>query len=189
VKLARINTLLVLAIILVNAYVILTPFAPGVLFWLERNHSATLTHLNAQLHSPAASAGESNQLIIPSMLATLPINEGKDMRALANGPWRLPYTSTPDKGSNTVIVGHRFTYTNPRGAFYQLDKIHRGDDIGVYWQGKKYLYKVTETAIVPPTQLSVEAPTSDSRLTLYTCTPLWWPKDRLVVTARLEQNP
>jgi sortase (surface protein transpeptidase) len=36
---------------------------------------------------------------------------------------------------------------------------------------------------VPPDQTQIEAPTTDARLTIFTCTPLWLPKDRLVVVA------
>jgi len=143
--------------------------------------------MSRQLREPAP-ADMQNRLIIPAMLLDQPINEGKDMSALKNGPWRLPQTSTPSKGSNTVIVGHRFTYSNPHGAFYHLDKVRAGDEIGIYWQNKKYLYRVAKSEVVPANRISVEAPTGKAQLTLYTCAPLWWPKDRLVVTAVLEDK-
>lgn len=105
------------------------------------------------------------------------------MWMLHYGVWRLPYTSTPDKGGNTVLVGHRFTYTEPQGVFYFLDKIRVGDAITVYWQGKPYEYVVMSTSVVPPTDLAVEAQTTTPRLTLYTCTPLWTAQNRLIVVA------
>jgi sortase A len=114
------------------------------------------------------------------------ILEGKDLSVLKNGPWRLPYTSAPDKGSNTVIVGHRYTYTNPRGTFYYLDKVKLGDPIGVFWQGKKYMYTVTNISEVSPNSTGVESSSTQPQLTLYTCTPLWLPKNRLVIVAKLE---
>jgi LPXTG-site transpeptidase (sortase) family protein len=190
VKLKHINSLLLTAILVVNVYIVLTPLLPSVWFWWQRQHTPTFAQLNHQVQqaAPPVQAKGQNWLIIPSMLLSQPINEGPDMRALQHGPWRLPHTSTPSKGGNTVIVGHRYTYTNPRGAFYQLDKVRTGDEIGIYWQAKRYRYKVIHTEVVPPTQLSVEAPTKQSQLTLYTCTPLWWPKNRLVVTAQLENT-
>jgi len=107
---------------------------------------------------------------------------------LNSGVVRLPTGSTPDKGGNTVIVGHRFSYTAPRGIFYFLNKVHVNDEIGLVWNDKTYAYKVASVQQVPPTEISVEAPTVDARLTLYTCTPLWLPKERLVIIAELEKS-
>ena len=37
--------------------------------------------------------------------------------------------------------------------------------------------------VVTPNQTAIQAPTNDNRLTLYTCTPLWTARNRLVVIA------
>jgi sortase A len=121
------------------------------------------------------------------MILDQPIVEGTNMyRALDQGVWRWPGGSTPDKGSNTVLVGHRFSYTKPKGVFYFLDKLHVNDTVGVVWQNKTYVYRVFATAVVPPTQTSILDPSKQTTLTMYTCTPLWLPRDRLVVKATLE---
>jgi sortase A len=121
------------------------------------------------------------------MLLDQPILEGRDTYAILNkGIWRWPASSTPDKGGNTVLLGHRFTYTNPRGVFYFLNKVKVGDEVGVVWQNTTYRYKVSGVKVVPPTDTSILNATEKPTLTLYTCTPLWWPKDRLVITAQLE---
>jgi LPXTG-site transpeptidase (sortase) family protein len=60
------------------------------------------------------------------------------------------------KVGNTVIAGHRFTYTNPHGILYYLDKVQVGDDIGVYWDNTRYLYKVSEVKVVEPTAVQIE---------------------------------
>lgn len=187
-KLARINTGLLIAIVLVNVYVIAMPFLPALFFRVEK-HTGAVKQLQQKVTSKPASgsiAADAETLIVPSMALDATVNEGKTIQTLRQGLWRLPYTSTPDKGSNTVVVAHRFTYTNPRGMFYHLDQVQVGDPIALLWHGKKYVYQTTSTRVVPPTEVSVEAPTADSILTLYTCTPLWNPKDRLVVTAKLE---
>jgi len=188
-KLARVNTLLLIAILLINGYVILLPFLPSILY-LQDEHSPKAQAITKQATTDAPSspavAADAEQLLIPAMVFSEAVHEGKDMRVLREGLWRLPYTSTPDKGGNTVIVGHRFTYTNPHGTLYHLDKVHVGDPIALLWHGKKYQYSVTEVKEVRPSQVEVEAPTKDPHLTIYTCTPLWNPKDRLVVVAKLE---
>ncbi|MDP9129541.1 MAG: class E sortase, partial [Candidatus Binatota bacterium] len=110
-------------------------------------------------------------------------------KILDKGIWRWPAGSTPDKGGNTVLIGHRFTYTNPFGVFYHLDKVRPGDEIGLLWNNKNYVYRVSGVKVVPPTDTSVQNATADPRLTLFTCAPLWLPHNRLVVTANLETNP
>jgi sortase A len=161
-------------------------------FWYRSRHSTTahtlaakVTATSVQPDSTEARAIQQagDRLIIPSMLLDAALHTGKDARTLNKGLWLRPVGSTPDKGGNTVIAGHRFTYTNPHGTLYFLDKVHPDDKLAVYWHGKKYTYQVREVKIVPPTETSIEAPTSHSRLTIYTCTPLWNPIDRLVVIA------
>lgn len=186
-KLARVNTLLVVAIVLVNVAIIVLPVLPAVLFSSQK-HSPTAVRIQKAAAASSQDnqiAANAQQLLVPSMVLDAPIFEG-GKKELSKGIWRLPHTSTPDKGSNTVLVAHRFTYTNPRGTFYHLDKISADDRITVLWHGKKYIYKTVSTERVTASAMKVEAPTDMPTLTLYTCTPLWNPKDRLVVTARLE---
>jgi len=187
-KLSRVNTGLLVAIIAINSYLILSPLWPKVSFWLDRHDTKHIQQLSHAIHTTPPQGIMANQLIIPSMGFQESIYESRDQSALHKGLWRRPLTSTPDKGNNTVIIGHRFTYTNPRGVFYNLDKVHVGDELGVVWNQKMYRYKVTTVQQVPATAIKVEAPTDTPTLTLYTCTPLWLPKDRLVVTALLEKT-
>jgi sortase A len=125
---------------------------------------------------------QGDQLIIPALNMREDIHEG-DIRALRLGVWRLPHTSTPDAGGNTVLVGHRFTYRG-EAVFYHLDKVHEGDPLTLHWHGKIYTYKVAAIKTVPPTEVSIEANTDQPLLTIYTCTPLWTAKNRLVIQAR-----
>lgn len=189
-------------VIVTNLYIISVPFIPQLLFQIDKasGRQAELESLirNGQANpatngSPAATAPDAtprgNRVIIPAMTLDQPIVEGSNMyRALDQGIWRWPDGSTPDKGSNTVLVGHRFTYTQPKGVFYFLDKLKTGDSVGLVWNGKTYVYRVTGTKVVKPTQVSILDPTTKPTLTMYTCTPLWLPKDRLVITAELENS-
>lgn len=202
-RLRRLNNGLLALVVITNLYVISVPFLPQLLFQLDRTRgkqqaleesirqpATTTTTSNAPTApgtSPATSRG--NHVIIPAMLLDQPIVEDTNMyRALDKGIWRWPKGSTPDKGGNTVLVGHRFTYTQPKGVFYFLDKLKTGDSVGIVWDGKTYVYRVTDTKVVKPTQVSILDPTVKPTLTMYTCTPLWLPKDRLVITAELETS-
>lgn len=196
ISLRQVNNLLLAAIIVVNGYIILAPVYPKIAYWWQHSHGHTEQQLAQTLHktAPAAQKPASlgpNQLIAPAMMVQTPILEGpvsQTYKILDQGIWRWPLGSTPNKGGNTILIGHRFTYTNPRGIFYNLDKLKVGDEIGVVWNNKKYVYKVNNTTVVPPSDTAILNASADSRLTLYTCTPTWNPKDRLVVTAILE-NP
>ncbi|HEY5442771.1 MAG TPA: sortase [Candidatus Saccharimonadales bacterium] len=191
-RLSRINNLLLALIILINGYIIAGPFVPGLLFHWQ-SHSGQRQALQRKIHSPATSLPpQPNAVIIPSMLLDQPILEGtiaNQYKTLNNGIWRWPRGSTPDHGGNTVLIGHRFTYTNPRGVFYFLNKVKMGDEIGVVWNNKSYTYKVASINEVPPTDTAIENQSAQPELTLFTCTPLWLPKDRLVVVADLETKP
>lgn len=186
---SKINNLLLALIIIVCGYVIVAPLMPTVTYsW--QNHRAKQRQLTQAIHHPPAS-NQPNHIIIPSMLLNQPVLEGtvaQQYRVLNQGIWRWPRGGAPDKGGNTVLIGHRFTYTNPRGVFYFLNKVKRGDEIGVWWDNKEYRYKVSAIQQVPPNDTAIEDPTTEPRLTLFTCTPLWLPKNRLVVIARPEES-
>lgn len=189
-KLARVNTLLLVAILLINGYIVILPLIPNIIFWAQRQNSQHIKTLEQAVSAKPASnlpRPTTDRLIVPSMVFDEEIHEGKTATTLKQGLWRRPNTSTPDKGSNTVIVGHRLTYNNPKGTLYNLDKVREGDPIGIWWHGKRYIYTVTQTKVVHANEISVEAPTKEPILTIYTCTPLWLPKDRLVVIAALKE--
>ena len=196
-RLRTINTWLLVFIILINGYVITAPLIPAVLYHWQ-SHTGVRQQLTTALRpktkpSTIPPGPKTNHLIIPSMLLNGEVFEGpvsQQYKTLKKGLWRWPASSTPDKGGNTVIMGHRFTYTNPRGVLYYLNKVKTGDEIGLLWNNKQYIYKVSSVREVPPTEVSIEDSTTDARLTIFTCTPLWVPKNRLVIVAELEgQQP
>lgn len=188
-SLSKINNLLLVLIFLIDGYIIVCPLLPAV---ISRPQAGRQEQLNRQIRSDKKPAKpQANQVIIPSMGLDKSIYDGpasQQYQILNEGIWRLDTGSTPDKGGNTVLIGHRYTYTNPQGVFYYLNKVKIGNEIGVWWGNKKYLYKVSDIKEVPPTDTAIENNTRRPELTLFTCTPLWWPKDRLVVIADLETN-
>ena len=186
----RINIGLLAAIILVNLYTIALPFLPGLSYWWKHRDNTTPPRVAAIVEATKSENGTplpGNRLIIPRMDMNTEIVEGPERTWGANlkkGAWRLPFSTNPSQGGNTVIAGHRFTYTESRSIFYYLDKLQIGDEIGIRWDGKLYNYRVESSRTVPPTEVSVQQPTEDDRLTLYTCTPIFNPVNRLVVVAK-----
>jgi sortase A len=177
----RLNTLLSLVLLLQALYILVWPFLPGITWWVR--HDVPIVSGLTAPKVDVALVPEENTLIIPSLGLKEKIHEGPDISAVNRGVWRRPQSSTPIQGSNTVLVGHRFTYDGV-SVFYNLDKVKVGDEIVVYWQQEPHRYKVDQIVVVPPEAVEAEAPTVDSVLTLYTCTPLLTAKDRLVVRAR-----
>lgn len=189
------NNLLFVAIVCINSYVIFAPLYPTVAYWWQSHHSTRRADLTHKIHNAPPSTTTAtplpNSIIAPAMFLDAPTYEGPEkdwVKVLNKGIWRWPGSSTPDKGGNTVFLSHRFGYTGPRGEFYYLDKLQKGDEIAVTWNGTYYIYSVTSTSQVPPTQTSILDNTPDSRITLYTCTPLWHPVNRLVVVATLKEK-
>jgi LPXTG-site transpeptidase (sortase) family protein len=186
VNLRLFNNLLTIVVAILALYIITAPFLPQFGWWLRHDSpvKAVVPHKESPAAAPAAEqVVAEDRLFIPA----LEMNEllyGGGKGSLSKGVWRVPHTSTPDKGGNTVLVGHRFTYKDPTGVFYHLDKVQVGDPITVHWQGKVYEYAVSETKVVPATELSVEDSTEEPQLTLYTCTPLWSVTHRLVIIAK-----
>jgi len=131
-----------------------------------------------------------NRLIITKIGVNAPIVESTNADyGLSQGAWRDPESSTPDKGGNTVITGHRFKYLPPNNlTFFLFDKLTSDDIISVIWQKKNYFYKIKETKIVKPEDLSILEPTASSTLTLYTCDPIYSQENRLVIIAELITN-
>lgn len=188
-KLARINTLLLVAIILINGYIVVLPVLPGVLYKVSGHSNAQAASLEQKIQTLSTtkaqdgSVAKENRLIIPRIGLDQQIFEGKTAKTLNSGLWHRPFTSNPDKGGNMVMAGHRLTYTNPQGTLYHLDKVAAGDTVAVWWSGRMHTYTVRETKVVPANEVSIENDTLTPQLTIYTCTPLWLPKDRLVVIA------
>lgn len=124
-----------------------------------------------------------NRLVIPKIGVDVEIVEGKDERALSRGIWHIPDTSVPDRGGNTVLTGHRFQYLSGPKTLYLLDRMQKDDIIIVYWKGKEYDYRVKSRKVVNPDAVEILDDTKNPQLTIFTCTPIFSTKQRLVLFA------
>ncbi len=189
-KLKRINDILSVFVVGLGLYIALIPALPAIqLWWTQRGgvnipYSGELANASVNGNKKDKPIPSDNRLVIPGIDVNQPIKEGNSISVIDNeGVWRRPNSSSaPDKG-NMVLAGHRFTYANPYGSFYHLDKLKIDDKLAIYWQGKEYVYKVKETKVVSASSVDIEKSTTDQQLTLYTCTPIWSAKDRLVIIA------
>ncbi|MCK5211451.1 sortase [Candidatus Parcubacteria bacterium] len=131
-----------------------------------------------------------NRVIIPKIGVNAPIvvTDNADY-GLSQGAWLVPNTSSPDKGGNTVITGHRFKYLPPHNlTFYLFDKLETGDLVSIIWQEKDYLYRIKEVKIVDDTEVSILNATDEPILTMFTCHPIYSTEQRLVVISELVEE-
>jgi sortase A len=121
-------------------------------------------------------------LSIPKIGLSMVVVEGTDTEQLRSGPGHYPATPLPGQAGNAAIAGHRTTYLHP---FYSLDALVPGDTIDILTVQGWFVYRVTASQAVAPTDVAVVAPTPTPVLTLTTCTPRYSASQRLVVQAAL----
>ena len=68
--------------------------------------------------------------------------------------------------------------------FYHIDKLAVGDKIVIDYIGTRYGYEIEKIFTVKPTQVEIEAPSTDAKLTLYTCELDGSDAGRVVVVAK-----
>jgi len=131
---------------------------------------------------PPAPGGPVGILQIPKIAVSMVVVEGTDADQLRAGPGHYPGTPLPGESGNVAIAGHRTTYLHP---FYDLDALGIGDAIDVWTVQGIFVYHVTSSRAVDPTDVAVVAPTPTPMLTLTTCNPRYSATQRLVVQAAL----
>lgn len=136
--------------------------------------------IEAQL-PPAPGEGVA-RMLIPKIDVNWIVVEGVTVPVLKKGPGHFPGTAMPGEKGNTVISGHRTTYGAP---FFRLNELEPGDEITLVALTGTYRYRITESKIVQPTDLSVITESHDSRLTLTTCHPRFSAAQRLIIVAEL----
>lgn len=186
-----------IGMIVIGSALVIYPFWPKLEFALSKKqaifpYTTKLTN-NGQLastvslsHLPVAEnkpAPKENRLVIPSIGVDMAILEGANEKVLDRGGiWRIPASSNPAKGSNTVLSGHRWQYLPPSSrTLYLLDKVQIGEPIVVYWEGQEYDYRVARREVVDSTRTDIQNATTNPQLTIFTCTPLFSTKQRLVI--------
>ncbi|MDX1766168.1 MAG: class E sortase [Candidatus Saccharimonadales bacterium] len=195
--LRRFNNGLSVVVVGLGLYLVILPFLPSLQLWIDKwfddtsgyRYQSELAAQNNINSSDLAAPPTENTLIIPSIQVDEKVVEGSSLDVIGGGGvWRRPGTSTPDQGGNTVIVGHRFSYSDP-STFYHLDKMNQGERFAVFWNSQEYIYEVFEEKVVPATAIEIEDESPTPIMTLYTCTPVWTARDRLVIKARLVEAP
>jgi len=122
---------------------------------------------------------------IPSIGLDAKVVAGVEPADLKEGPGHYPGTPMPGQLGNSAIAGHRTTYGEP---FRNLDDIGQGEEIVITTIQGRFVYRMTGSEIVSPSDGQVVATTDPTRakLTLTTCDPVFTATNRLIVYADLD---
>ena len=160
------------------------------------NHTTSLNN--------AASTKVANQqstIIIPSLSVKAPviyeqrIDNASFAYALRNGVVHYGTTALPGEKGSVALFGHSsgvaWAPGNYKFVFTLLDKLQPKQQIILDYQGVRYVYIVTGSKVISPSNMDVLKSDGDkSKLLLITCTPVGTSKNRLVVEAKqVQPNP
>ncbi len=123
-------------------------------------------------------------LRIPSLGLRVPIYQGTSERNLHRGAGRIEGTARLGERGNIGIAAHR------DGFFRVLEKVAIGDVVSIELMEGVQTYRVSDTLIVQPSDVSVLRSTGDSLVTLVTCYPFYYvgaaPKRFIVRAVRID---
>jgi len=150
-----------------------------------------------------AIAPPDDRIIIPRINKNVPVEKVKTenlvkrdwgalekdiQESLRDGVVHYPGTAEAGQHGNVVITGHSSYFAWDPGRFKDvfalLHEVVIGDQIIVYHDQAKYLYKVYDTKVIIPDEVEVLTQAGGDRLTLITCTPVGTNLKRLVVLAK-----
>ncbi len=132
---------------------------------------------------PTPGPEQAIRISIPAIRVNMPIVQGDGWEQLKKGVGQHIGSANPGQNGNVVLSAHNDVYGR---LFRFLDKLVPGDQVILYSQQRQYIYVVTGTVIVEPTQVEVMAPTPDPTVTLITCYPYLVNTQRIVVFAKLQ---
>lgn len=144
-----------------------------------------------------------NRLVIPKLGKSVPLVnmsaeniEGENwadlekqiQSGLQQGVVHYPGTASPGQVGNVFITGHSSYYPWAPGQFKDvfavLGQLEIGDEYYVYYDQKKYTYKVREKYEVTPDNVNVLQQPHDKKVsTLMTCVPVGTTLRRLIIRA------
>lgn len=120
-----------------------------------------------------------------------PTNEKQYTQALTQGIAEAKGSTKPGQNGNLFVFSHSadgpFNISRFNAIFYLLRELEQGDKIVVFYQGKRYNYKVFDKTVTKPSDISFFTNRYDKPvLTLQTCDPPGTLNNRLIVRAQLQ---
>jgi len=138
-----------------------------------------------------------NSILIPEIGVSAPIvrpeseNEKDILLSLKEGVALYPSFSMPGEKGTTIILGHSSPHLIYRGkyntVFSFLGRLEKEDEIIIYYNNDKYIYKVTAKHTFSPTK-EIKEQKDKPILLLVTCWPPGTDINRMVVRAELVRD-
>ncbi|HRN70243.1 MAG TPA: sortase [Candidatus Woesebacteria bacterium] len=115
-------------------------------------------------------------------------NETEYLDALQHGVAHAAGTAYPGEGGHIFLFAHSTDYIWNVGTynavFYLLYKLEIGDEVNLFYNGTRHVYKVTGKEVVDPSQVEYLTRKTDTEfLTLQTCWPPGTTLKRMLVFA------
>ena len=148
-------------------------------------HLRPLVQVVAELPSVTPSPEQAIQIQIPAIDVDAPIVLGDGWEQLKKGVGQHIGSANPGQNGNLVLSAHNDIFGE---IFRHLEQLQRGDEVTIYTAQRAYIYTVTKTLIVAPTEISFLASTSNATLTLISCYPYLVDNQRIVVQAVLQTS-
>jgi sortase A len=174
-------------------------------YYLEKNRPVTVVTQKEADALPSGPGQERNILkpvdenfgvVIPKILANAkviadvdPNNSVEYQKALSQGVAQAKGSASPGEEGNVFIFSHSgvdFYEANRYNAvFYLLDKLEKGDEILLFYQGKKIVYRVKEKKTVGSEEVRyMDSNPGERIVTLMTCWPAGTEFKRLIIIAK-----
>jgi sortase A len=132
--------------------------------------------------APPAPRSLIGRIEVPRLGLSALAREGVDIGTLRGSAGHVPGSALPGEVGNAAFAAHRDTFFRP------LQRIRAGDEITIATAAGDFRYRVSQTRIVDPSDVSVLAASPDATLTLVTCYPFDYigsAPQRFIVSAHL----
>ncbi len=176
-------TPLITAIVLPGGHT--PPTAPG---GAQPNEAEIPEHLRplvqsiANLPLPTPGPDQVMRIQIQAINVDAPVVQGDSWEQLKKGVGQHVGSADPGQLGNVVLSAHDDVFGE---IFRNLDHLQPGDQVLLFTAQQQYIYIVTGSQIVEPTQVEVMNPSGEATVTLISCYPYMVDKKRIVVFAKL----
>jgi len=146
-------------------------------------HLRPLVQSLASVPIPTPGPSQANRIQIPAIGVDAPIVQGDGWEQLKKGVGQHIGTSNPGEKGNLVLSAHNDIFGE---IFRYLEKLQPGDEIVLHTNQRAYVYVITRTKVVEPTDVSVMDSSSEPTITLVSCYPYLIDDQRIVVQGKLK---
>lgn len=135
---------------------------------------------------PTPGPEQARSIHIPALWTSpAPVVQGDGWEQLKRGVGQHLGTANPGVSGNLVLSAHNDIFGE---LFRDLDQLKPGDEIRLSTASRDFVYRVTGTEIVGPTDVEVMESTSRPTVTLISCYPYLVDNKRIVVFAELTSS-